>query len=73
MWGIDHVEGKDRPRALGQQEFDHMGSTVGLLLWMLAPIFHKGYVVNHRVEEEGCFCKHPDQETMILAQVYPWQ
>ena len=45
MWGIDLVEGKDRPRALGQQEFDNMGSTVGLLLWMLAPIFYKGYVV----------------------------
>ena len=38
-------EGKDCPRALGQQEFDNMGSTVGLLLWMLAPIFHKGFVV----------------------------
>ena len=45
MWGIDLVEGKDHPRGLGQQEFDNMGSTVGLLLWMLAPIFHKGYVV----------------------------
>ena len=45
MWGIDLVEGKDCPRALGQQEYDNMGSTVGLLLRMLAPIFHKGYVV----------------------------
>ena len=45
MWGIDLVEGKDHPRALGQQEFDNMGSTVGLLLQMLAAIFHKGYVV----------------------------
>ena len=45
MWGIDLVDDKDRPRALGQQEVDNMGSTVGLLLWMLAPIFHKGYVV----------------------------
>ena len=45
MWGIDLVEGKDHPRALGQQEFNNMGSTVGLLLRMLAPIFHKGYVV----------------------------
>ena len=45
MWGIDLVEGKDRPRALGQQQFDDMGSTVGLLLRMLTPIFHKGYVV----------------------------
>ena len=39
MWGIDLVEGKDCPEALGQQEFDNMGSTVGLLLWILAPIF----------------------------------
>ena len=45
MRGIDLVEGKDHPRALGQQEFDNMGSTFGLLLQMLAPIFHKGYVV----------------------------
>ena len=45
MWGIDLVEGKDRPRALGQQQFDDMGSTVGLLLRMLTPIFHKGYVI----------------------------
>ena len=44
MWGIDLVDGKDHPRALGQQEFDNMGSTVGLLLQMLAPTFHKGYV-----------------------------
>ena len=45
MWGIDLVEDKDHARALGQQEFDNMGFTVGLLLQMLAPIFHKGYVV----------------------------
>ena len=45
VWGIDLVEGKDLPRALGQQEFDNMGSKVGLLLRMLTPIFHKGYVV----------------------------
>ena len=30
MWGIDLVEGKDHPRALGQQEYDNMASTVGL-------------------------------------------
>ena len=41
MWEIDLVEGKDCPKALGQQEFDNMGTTVGLLLQMLAPIFHK--------------------------------
>ena len=45
VMGIDLVEGKDHPRALGQQEFHNMGSTVGLLLRMLASIFHKGYVV----------------------------
>ena len=45
MWGIDLVERKDRPIALGQQEYNNMGSTVGLLLRMLTPIFHKGYVV----------------------------
>ena len=45
MWGLDLVEGKDHPRDLGQQEFNNMGSTVGLLFWMLTPIFHKGYVV----------------------------
>ena len=50
IWGIDLVEGKDHPRALGQQEFNNMGSsTVGLLLRMLAPIFHKGV------------CGHPGQ------------
>ena len=53
MWGIDLVEGKDCPRALGQQEFENMGSR--LLLQMLAPIFHKGYVV---ILDSGfCFLK----------------
>ena len=32
MWGIDLVEGKDRPRQLGQLQYDKLGSMVGLLL-----------------------------------------
>ena len=32
MWGIDLVEGKDRPRQLGQLQYEELGSTAGLLL-----------------------------------------
>ena len=45
MWGIDLVEGKDHPRQLGQLEYEELGSMVGLLLRMLFPIFHLGFVV----------------------------
>ena len=45
MWGIDLVEGKDHPRQLGQHEYGELGSTVGLLVRMLFPIFHLGFVV----------------------------
>ena len=45
MWGIDMVEGKDRPRDLGQQQFDDLGATVGLLLRLLLPIFNLGMMV----------------------------
>ena len=45
MWGIDLVEGKDRPQQLGIQQYDNLGSTVGLLLCMLPPIYHKGFIV----------------------------
>ena len=45
MWGIDLVEGKDCPQQLGIQQYDNLGSTVGLLLCMLSPIYHKGFVV----------------------------
>ena len=45
MWGIDLVEGKDHPPQLGQLEYEELGSTVGLLLRMLFPIFHLGFVV----------------------------
>ena len=45
MWGIDLVEGKDLPQQLGIQQYDNFGSTVGLLLNMLSPIYHKGFIV----------------------------
>ena len=45
MWGIDLVEGKDCPPQLGIQQYNNFGSTVGLLLCMLSPIYHKGFVV----------------------------
>ena len=45
MWGIDLVEGRDCPCQMGQQKYDDLGITVGLLLWLLAPIFFKGFVV----------------------------
>ena len=45
MWGIDLVEGKDHPQQLGIQHYDNFGSTVGLLLRMLPPVYHKGFVV----------------------------
>ena len=45
MWGSDLVKGKDHPRQLGQHKYEELGSTVGLLLRMLFPIFHLGFVV----------------------------
>ena len=45
MWGIDLVEGKDCLQQLGIQQYDNFGSTVGLLLRMLSPIYHKGFIV----------------------------
>ena len=45
IWGIGMVEGKDHPRQLGQPEHDNLGSTVGLLLRILTPIFFKGFIV----------------------------
>ena len=32
IWGVDLREGKDRPRNLGNKEFDEMGKTTGILL-----------------------------------------
>ena len=45
MWGIEMVEGKDHPRQLGQPQHDNLGSTIGLLLQILTPIFFKGFIV----------------------------
>ena len=45
MCGIDLVEGQDRPQRLGIQQYNNFGSTVGLLLRMLSPIYQKGFFV----------------------------
>ena len=45
MWEIELVEEKDWPPKLGQQEYGNLGVTVGLLLPLLVPIFHLGFVV----------------------------
>ena len=45
MWGIEMVEGKDHPQQLGHPQHDNLGSTVGLLLRILTPIFFKGFIV----------------------------
>ncbi len=47
LFSMEMVEGKDRPRQLGPQEFDDEGGkTCGLLLRLLKPVFHTGrYVV----------------------------
>ena len=45
MWGIDLVVVKDCPQQLRIQQYDNFGSTVGLLLRILAPIYHKGFIV----------------------------
>ena len=45
MWGIDLMEGKDCPHQMGQQTYDDLGATVGLLLQLLAPIVFKGLIV----------------------------
>ena len=39
------VEGKDWPSELSQQQYGNLGVTVGLLLHLLVPIFHLGFVV----------------------------
>ena len=44
MWGIDLVEGKDHLHQMGQQKYDDLGATVGLLLQLFAPIFFKGFI-----------------------------
>ena len=45
MWGTEMVEGKDHPQQLGRPEHDNLGSTIGLLLRILTPIFFKGFIV----------------------------
>ena len=45
MWGIELVEGKDHPHQLPRPQYDDLGSTVGLLLRLLTPIFHLGFIV----------------------------
>ena len=45
MWGIELVEGNLWPPELGQQQYGNLGVTVGLLLHLLMPIFHLGFVV----------------------------
>ena len=45
MWGIELVEGKDRPAGLACPQYNNLGSTVGLLMQLLLPIFHLGFIV----------------------------
>ena len=56
IWGIDLVEGKDCPTQLGQQQYENFSLTVGLLLQMLSPIYHKGFVV--MLDTKFCVLKH---------------
>ena len=69
LWGIELVQGKDWPPELGQQEYGNLGVTVGLLLCLLVPIFHLGFVVildssfcveSDQVDEKRCLCEHLD-------------
>ena len=41
MWGLELVEGKDCPPELSQQQYENLG----VLLCLLVPIFHLGFVV----------------------------
>lgn len=45
LWHLELVEGKDRPRQMGHQEFDEHGKTVGLMLRLTHPIWHTGKLV----------------------------
>ena len=44
IWGVDLREGKDRPRNLGNEEFDEMGKTTGILLRLTKHFWHLGKV-----------------------------
>ena len=67
MWGIDLVEGKDHPQQLGIQQYDDLGSTVGLLLCMLSPIYHKGFIV---ILDSG-FCVLKGMIELRKKKVFP--
>jgi hypothetical protein len=46
MFSVELVEGRDRPGAVGNAEFDEYGKTCGLLLCMLKSYFWSGkYVI----------------------------
>ena len=45
MWGIEMVERKDHPQQLGQPQCNNLSSTVGLLRWILTPIFFTGFIM----------------------------
>jgi hypothetical protein len=45
LYQIELVEGKDQPRELGRKEYSEKGTTVGLLMHLTKPIWHKGNVL----------------------------
>ena len=45
IWSVDLREGKDRPRHLGEKEYDDMGKTVGTLLRLMKSQFGTGKTV----------------------------
>ena len=45
LWRAQIVEGKDRPRTLGQKEYNELGKTESLVLSMCRPIFGSGKAV----------------------------
>ena len=42
IWQVDLREGKDRPRELGQKEYDEKGKTTGTLLRLTKPVHGTG-------------------------------
>jgi hypothetical protein len=45
IFQVEIVEGKDRPHKLGGREYNELGKTVGLLLWITKPIWNTGKVI----------------------------
>ena len=45
LYALELVEGKDRPRQMGPQEFDNLGKTVGLLLRLSRSIWNTARVL----------------------------